>query len=597
MKTIDSGSNFNRKILRRDFNSNLHHFSERNHRSLQKYASYYDPNDKDTEDDEKKTTRFSGDIAKDTANKINDAVPSWHGTAAKKELIQNPVKTTSLDYHRLQTQAIRGTGAIPSGDKTSKAVNAVSFIKNQTGKKAVGATLQSAGNIKWFIIILAPFILIFCIVYGFLIGLPSLFSNALNRVPTLTIAQVLTYLEEHHKNYVASEAASVSDLDNGVLPIIYNYDINWYDVLAVFYAYTIDKEIDTAGMKIDGTSYSYLEAAFNATNKVCTDFNASYYLPSDINPTYLYYFQGENYSVITLEYACLVLHYNPTPYAAAEELGFNDVEMAALNEFVKPQYHEFYDQIINMMDLGDGSALVQTALNEVGNDLHKYCNWFGTETEWCAVFVSWCASQNGYIASGIVPKSASVPAYYRWFKDPSNPGYFIYTYNGAITPGSITPQPGWFVIYERDENHNTLNHIGIVESYDAATNTLHTIEGNSGAGSNKYERRVVHYNNKSWNSQIWGFCVPAYPKIETYSLTDYYTRIINVSREYTPSEDNDAELRTILNSSVDADFRRTANRIIEHLENGIEIPSEVYDQYNANPYNSLDAYEIYMSTH
>ena len=49
--------------------------------------------------------------------------------------------------------------------------------------------------------------------------------------------------------------------------------------------------------------------------------------------------------------------------------------------------------------------IVNTALKEVGNTGEKYWNWYGFNhrVEWCAVFVSWVANQNGLLNTK-VPK-------------------------------------------------------------------------------------------------------------------------------------------------------------------------------------------------
>lgn len=46
----------------------------------------------------------------------------------------------------------------------------------------------------------------------------------------------------------------------------------------------------------------------------------------------------------------------------------------------------------------------------------KYKTWYGMDDNWCAIFVSWCASQCGYIEGGIIPKTASVANMKSWYQ-------------------------------------------------------------------------------------------------------------------------------------------------------------------------------------
>lgn len=101
-----------------------------------------------------------------------------------------------------------------------------------------------------------------------------------------------------------------------------------------------------------------------------------------------------------------------------------------------------------------GMALALTAYNELLNDGEKYWTWYGFDShvEWCAIFVSWCAAQRGYIAEGIMPLCSSVDSQangYAW--------YYSHGESFAASP-DITPAPGWIAFFKR-------GHTGIVYSY------------------------------------------------------------------------------------------------------------------------------------
>lgn len=114
-----------------------------------------------------------------------------------------------------------------------------------------------------------------------------------------------------------------------------------------------------------------------------------------------------------------------------------------------------------------GMALALTAFNELNNGGEKYWTWYGfnSHVEWCAIFVSWCAAQRGYIAEGIMPLCASVDS-------PTN-GYAWYYFHGesfAAAP-DITPAPGWVAFFKR-------GHTGIV--YDCTAEYVYLIERSTG---------------------------------------------------------------------------------------------------------------------
>lgn len=115
---------------------------------------------------------------------------------------------------------------------------------------------------------------------------------------------------------------------------------------------------------------------------------------------------------------------------------------------------------------GGGQGIVATALSQAGNvGGQPYWSWYGFSgrVEWCACFVSWCADQNGLIASGQIPKFSYCPTGVAWFQ---NKGQW-----------SGTPAAGYIIFFDWDTD-GVSDHVGIVES--VADGYVHTIEGNGG---------------------------------------------------------------------------------------------------------------------
>ena len=117
------------------------------------------------------------------------------------------------------------------------------------------------------------------------------------------------------------------------------------------------------------------------------------------------------------------------------------------------------------------SDMVGAAQSQVGNvGGAPYWSWYGfsSRVEWCAIFVSWCADQCGYIDAGIVPKFAGCGVGVQWFQN-----------RGQWLPGSATPEPGMLIFFKWYGSDSSIaDHVGIVESVE--NGRVYTIEGNAG---------------------------------------------------------------------------------------------------------------------
>jgi len=135
---------------------------------------------------------------------------------------------------------------------------------------------------------------------------------------------------------------------------------------------------------------------------------------------------------------------------------------------------------------GDGT-IVEVARAELGNvGGEKFWKWYGfnSRVDWCAIFVSWCADQCGYIENGMCPKFAVVGDGASWFKT-------RHRWSGR----GYKPNPGDIIFFDYEQD-GVLDHVGIVESCDGKIVT--TIEGNSGDACKRNSYGVG-------NSQIAGY--------------------------------------------------------------------------------------------
>lgn len=149
----------------------------------------------------------------------------------------------------------------------------------------------------------------------------------------------------------------------------------------------------------------------------------------------------------------------------------------------------------NKMIVAVAQAEYEAAEENIGG--FKYKDWYGLNDNWCAMFVSWCADQCGYIESGIVPRSASCAAFQAWYEAKG-------LYHDKA---GYTPKPGDFFL-------NGGNHIGIVEAFDEVSQTFTIYDGNCGtSGTSPYHlgSRVSSHTMSMADPALTGFCSPDYP--------------------------------------------------------------------------------------
>lgn len=208
---------------------------------------------------------------------------------------------------------------------------------------------------------------------------------------------------------------------------------------------------------------------------------------------------------------------------------YEDPETAEEGEEIAPTNTATYGDIIRDMSISIGEMLfgeefwdesdifwggimgvpndfiVNTALSQVGQSGGQpYWSWWplSARVEWCAIFVSWCADQCGYLDAGIIPKFASCREGVAWFKarnawHPRSSGY--------------TPKAGDLIFFDwADEitgiRNGSPNHVGLVVI--TAGGKVYTVEGNSGAFPGKV--REKSYSLTSLD--ILGYATPQYPE-------------------------------------------------------------------------------------
>lgn len=151
---------------------------------------------------------------------------------------------------------------------------------------------------------------------------------------------------------------------------------------------------------------------------------------------------------------------------------------------------------------GNNSSQLSGTYNGTG-DCTEYGRWYGLQSLWCAMYVSWCADVAG-ISTGIVPKHSYTVSGLQWFMN-KNQAYS----RAQVAAGVYTPQAGDIIYFKYSRNSNITNHVGIVTGY--SNGTVYTVEGNTSSASYSSNGGVVAPHSYSIsNTCIVYICKPSY---------------------------------------------------------------------------------------
>lgn len=137
------------------------------------------------------------------------------------------------------------------------------------------------------------------------------------------------------------------------------------------------------------------------------------------------------------------------------------------------------ESLVTLAGFGNGSDFVDFALQFVGENHSRFTsysspNGSGSQTEWCAMFVSYCTDNMGYIDQGII----------HWFVGCTQEGIVRLRNEGKFEEGAgfggtYQPQPGDIIFFNWEGVNSYSAHVGIVTSVDG--DTINTVEGNTSA--------------------------------------------------------------------------------------------------------------------
>lgn len=207
----------------------------------------------------------------------------------------------------------------------------------------------------------------------------------------------------------------------------------------------------------------------------------------------------------------------------------------------------YYDRLNSTVLTGDPRVdLVNIALSQYGysesdngwdldgmefgiNNYTEYGHWYGVQSLWCAMFVSWCAN-SADISDDIIPPHAYTASGLLWYMDRGR-SYGRKT----VENGGYTPQAGDLIYFRSDRNNSIVNHVGIVLGY--FDGYVYTIEGNVNQDPNCTDGGQVLVRSRHISDPfIRYFCRPNYSSDTTHVIGSFYPE------DYQSPEIADAEV-------------------------------------------------------
>ena len=128
----------------------------------------------------------------------------------------------------------------------------------------------------------------------------------------------------------------------------------------------------------------------------------------------------------------------------------------------------YANELKKVVTVTEDKPIVNVAMGQLGNKGGEpFWKWYGFKNreEWCALFVSWCEDQCGYLKSEVAPKFAIVSDGADWF-----------VLRDQWRLMGDTPEAGDLIFFDWDQDGGR-DHVGIVTG--VVGDKVFTVEGNS----------------------------------------------------------------------------------------------------------------------
>ncbi len=391
---------------------------------------------------------------------------------------------------RVATSLARKAAAISYNGAVATSKAAISSVKAiMAAVKNLITTIAAGGLVAFFAVLLI------CMV-GMLVG--SVFGIFFSSEDTGSQKTMRTVVQDINNEYLSQIDAIKSSYTYDEVEMTGSTAV-WREVLAIYTVKTTtDEENPQEVASIDDNKISILTSIFWEMNTISSrtetktvteivetdDGNGNIVEEEvEVEKTFLY---------ITVSHK--------TADDMAVQYAFTEDQKQKLAELLDEKNRSMWSSVLYGIRAGE-SDIVAVALSQVGNvGGEPYWSWYGFDNrvEWCAIFVSWCANECGYIDDGIIPRFAGCGNGVQWFKS-----------REQWIDGSQEPVPGMIIFYDWDDpdgdngpQDGTADHTGIVQKVE--NGIVYVIEGNTTDDSCRIKQRPV-----GWY-EILGYGVPAY---------------------------------------------------------------------------------------
>ena len=415
----------------------------------------------------KKTTKISEKAIKNTPKAIKQTEEITEKTT------KTAIKGTKKAFQIAKQVAKRTVKTIKAGIKaTITGIKAI--IK---GTKALITALIAGG---WIAVVIILFVCLIAMLCSSVLGI---FFSSEQGVGEYTMSSVVSDINKEFVN-------KINEIQNNNTHDDYEINSNraeWKDILSVYAVIVTKGEEQSDVMLLDENKVNLLREIFWQMNIIT-------YRTEEVEKEIEITDESGNTKMEKVKRTVLYIDIeNKTINEMIEIYNINDKQKEQLAELQKEEYNELWANVIYGTTMGS-SNIVQVAISQVGNvGGQPYWSWYGfsNRVEWCAIFVSWCANQCGYIESGIIPK----------FSNCQNEGISWFKVCGLWKDKNHTAQAGDIIFFDW-ENDGHSDHVGIVEKVE--NGTVYTIEGNSSGDTCRQCEYAVN------NGVILGYGTPMY---------------------------------------------------------------------------------------
>lgn len=343
--------------------------------------------------------------------------------------------------------------------------------------------------------------------------------------------------------------------------------VNWRAVLAVYYAGLIKEETLPEGELISLSSDDYMVESLFATDN-SSFFNEVFWTMNCIIPSGDVFSYDEDDTVV-----CYNICYHPSLSDVKKRLGYDYVQSSLVDMYMSAEYDFYFDELIKNRHISSSQYIVDIAAAEVSNSNHgsKYKTWYGDDCEWCNVFVNWCLEQSG---NGQFMGTSGVTSTMYYYMDHPEMAtiHYVSGFGGAKSQSvrQIDPQPGWLIVFDSNPNDSIRTHIGIVESYDAESDTVITIEGNTRHEETLPEggNYVARMHRSASKGNICCFVELKYAD-SSISVTDRYGSDFNAKLRLSEDDYSDITLDAEQYINRNEDVEMALNMTYTFLEKGV----------------------------